>query len=255
MSGVALVQALSRAALALPPVKGLGLILEYASRAFSRWDIDVPTRLFGSRIYGNPSVTDRRRMLFTARYHDQRERDFVESILRPGDYAIDVGANIGLYTLLFARLVGPSGKVTAIEAEPTNFADLNRNLALNGYANVTAHHKGAAPTRGTLMLHLNDVNLGMHSFVIDQGSGDVEVDCFPLTELVEPIAPRLLKIDIEGFEYPVLAQYFSNAALLPDYILLEDWPEARLGDVPQLCLDHGYEKILEYTPNLIFRRR
>ena len=63
---------------------------------------------------------------------------YVEATLRPGGVFIDVGANIGYYSMLASRLVGPSGSVVAIEPSPTNFSELKRNIALNHALNIRA---------------------------------------------------------------------------------------------------------------------
>ena len=62
--------------------------------------------------------------------------------LRPGDTVIDVGANVGYYTLLAARKVGPRGKVVAFEPDPESFSFLKRNVKANGFTNVVLEQKG-----------------------------------------------------------------------------------------------------------------
>lgn len=248
-----LVSLASRATLSLPPIRGLGILIEHASRVFSGIDREVVTVLDGSKITANPSNTDGRRHLFASRYHDRAERAFVASILRPGDYAIDLGANIGLYSLLFARLVGPSGRVTAIEAEPANAARLRQNLALNSYVHVNVVEQGASDKHEMLTLHLSGTNLGMHSFVVDEGLGDVEVLCAPLSTMIDGRA-RLMKIDIELFEYPVLKRFFADAAPKPEYILMEVWyavPEGR--DALETCLQNDYEQIASLGTNVVLK--
>src|ERR1017187_7387482 len=72
--------------------------------------------------------------------HDQYEPEtkiLLSNIIRPGMTFLDVGAHVGHYTLLAARLVGPTGHVYAFEPEPENYAILTKNIALNGYTNVT----------------------------------------------------------------------------------------------------------------------
>lgn len=64
------------------------------------------------------------------------ETQLCENLLREGDVAIDGGANIGLYSLLFSRLVGEAGRVVAFEPDPTNAERLRRNLALNELSRV-----------------------------------------------------------------------------------------------------------------------
>ena len=64
------------------------------------------------------------------REFEKRETLVVSKLLRQGDYAIDVGANIGWYTTLFAEILGSSGSILAVEPEPTNAAILRENLQL-----------------------------------------------------------------------------------------------------------------------------
>ena len=251
-----IVRAASIAVLALPPIKGVGLMLEYASRIFSRWNVEVRTKIHGSLIVGNPSLRDGRRLLFTSRYHDVAERAFVRRVLRNGDYAVDLGANIGLYTLLFCKIVGPDGAVTAIEAEPANATMLRRNLALNSYATAIVVEKGASDKCETLPLHLSGTNLGMHSFLQDEGKGDISIVCEPLAGLLQARKPRLMKIDVEGFEFRILQRYFADVDpdRRPEFIMLEDWPDLREGDPVKLCRANGYRVIEKAGPNVMLEQ-
>src|SRR5437867_3185244 len=65
------------------------------------------------------------------------ETQLVQQMVRPGDVVLDVGANIGYYTLIFAELVGEQGHVYAFEPDPRNFAFLAKNVHSNRYRNVT----------------------------------------------------------------------------------------------------------------------
>lgn len=248
--------ALTASIRAIPRIKGLGILIEALSRAFQSTDIDVPARIRSDLYILNPTRPMDRRRLFAARYHDREEFRFLETVLRPGDYVVDVGANIGLYSLFASRLVGPSGQVTAIEAEPNNADRFERHVALNHRDNIRLRRCGVSDKHETLSLHLDPNNDGMHSFVVDARAGDVGVECYPLAELVENRQPRLLKIDIEGFEYPVLRRYFADRPMLPHFILIEDWPEfhAEIGDPVALCLDHGYAIHREFGANKLLQR-
>src|SRR5208283_897383 len=77
------------------------------------------------------------------------ERAALAALARPGMTVLDIGANLGLYSLLLARSVGPSGRVIAFEPDPDLCALLRANCAANGLANVEAHNMalGAAPGR------------------------------------------------------------------------------------------------------------
>ena len=61
------------------------------------------------------------------------ETDLVQHEVGEGDVVLDIGANIGYYTLIFARIVGEGGKVFAFEPDPDNFALLKKNVEASGY--------------------------------------------------------------------------------------------------------------------------
>jgi FkbM family methyltransferase len=86
--------------------------------------------------------------------YEVAETEFCLKQIAPGMTAFDVGANIGLYTLLFAKCAGPAGRVHAFEPEPRNFRRLQINLALNGCENVTANPLAVAANSGPVTLHV-----------------------------------------------------------------------------------------------------
>ena len=77
---------------------------------------------------------------------------FLRDTLRPGDMFMDVGANIGYYTLLAASLVGPAGRVLAFEPEPGAFESLTRSVLANEYQQVTCVNMALSNQEGTLQL-------------------------------------------------------------------------------------------------------
>ncbi len=149
------------------------------------------------------------------------ETRLCERLLQPGDAAVDVGANIGLYTLLFSSLVGVEGRVHSFEPAPENLRRLRVNLLLNGAENVEAHQAALFSRPGVLTLNLFDSRLGAwHSLGRPElpnpftpgemiaPTGTVEVEAITLDDYaasagLERIA--LLKIDVEGAEPDVLA--------------------------------------------------
>lgn len=148
------------------------------------------------------------------------ETRFCEQALQPGDTAVDVGANIGLYTLLFSKLVGPEGRVHSFEPAPENVRRLRVNLLLNAADNVDAHQAAVFSRPGALTLNLFDPRLGAwHSLgrpelpnPFEPGetiapTGTVEVEAVTLDDYaasngLDRIA--LLKIDVEGAEPDVI---------------------------------------------------
>jgi FkbM family methyltransferase len=126
--------------------------------------------------------------------------------LKNGMVAVDVGANVGAFSLLASRLVGRDGKVLALEPVPENYRCLCRTLGLNRLANVAPFELAIGDTRGSLRLSLSD-NPGGHSAVLDRGDQHIEVPMATLDEVcAEQELERLdfLKIDVEGFEPEVV---------------------------------------------------
>jgi FkbM family methyltransferase len=148
------------------------------------------------------------------------ETEFCLAHLGPGMTAFDVGAHIGLYTLLFASRVGPAGCVHAFEPEPRNYRRLRINLAINGFDNVAARQ--AAVVARTQPVTLNvypDAFHAWHSLgraaMPDprQPGKTVEPECqveVPGVSLDDYCAEHgvrridYLKIDVEGAELDVL---------------------------------------------------
>ncbi len=157
--------------------------------------------------------------------------------LRPGDVVVDVGANVGLHTLLAARLVGPGGRVHAIEASPWIHARLRRNLAANGVTNVITYNLAATAEPGEVSVFLHDpTNLGGTTILADEAArlgaaAEAMVEGRPLPLIVPPEelrAARLIKIDVEGAEW-LVAQGMAGilAELRPEVeILVEIKPDA-----------------------------
>lgn len=121
---------------------------------------------------------------------------FFRAYLKPGDRAVDVGANIGDTVLTSALRVGARGHVVGIEAHPRTFGFLQDNLRLNHVTNVTAIHSAVGATSGTLQFS-DDRRDDMNRV----GGGNLEVPVERLDELVPGGLPvNLLKVDVEGYE-------------------------------------------------------
>ena len=134
----------------------------------------------------------------------------IEKELLPGDIVYEVGANIGFYSVIMAKKVGPSGKVFAFEPETVNFERLRVNTELNGLANLFPCPFAASSESRLLFLHRHSTEAGegAHMIVREGGENTVPVFSFPLDELVSQFRlppPTVLKIDVEGHEGEVLS--------------------------------------------------
>jgi len=143
---------------------------------------------------------------------------FVRSTLAPGDTFIDVGANIGYYSLLASRMVGETGRVYAIEASPSIFAMLQDNLMLNRSGNVHAINAIVTDRDGEEDFWLQSANLGQSTAVAALGLAkgmrlEGRVRSATLTSLVpdqDLRNARVIKIDVEGAELTVLQPLFAS---------------------------------------------
>jgi FkbM family methyltransferase len=169
---------------------------------------------FGSKIKCDPTDLIQS-MIFHFGMWEPNISWIMEGLLQPGDVVADVGANIGYESLLASRLVGPSGRVIAIEAEPATFEKLQSNLALNGVQNVRALNCAVSDRVGSLKLYTgNQSNIGASSTI---ASSDrqiaVEVKAYPLDEMLTDADRRnlrLIKMDIEGGEAIVLRRFLET---------------------------------------------
>jgi FkbM family methyltransferase len=139
------------------------------------------------------------------------ERQVIELLLhslKSGDIVYDIGAHIGFYTILLAKAIGERGKVVAFEPEEESYKNLENNLRLNNLKNVLVFKNALGNESKKAKLYLGQT-IGNFSLVKtyekEIGSQIVEIvngDQF-VKEKNLPI-PKLVKIDVEGFEYSVL---------------------------------------------------
>ncbi|MFF5567831.1 FkbM family methyltransferase [Streptomyces sp. NPDC012623] len=190
---------------------------------------------------------------------------WLQGRLRPGDTFVDIGANIGYYSVLAAGLVGAEGRVVAIEASPTFHQRVLQHAQLNGRPNIRAVNGAVSDSRRALTFVLaSSANMGANSIVPYDGPAEssFEIEALPLPEVLlaeEITSARVIKIDVEGAEGPVvrgMVPLFDK--LRPDAeITVEVSPDrmALLGDSAEELLrtmrDHGfhvYRLANDYAP-------
>lgn len=176
----------------------------YASHAH-----DFVTRtIYGQRFEGETRDIIQRYLFLYGRWEPNLTQ-WLRERLRPGDVFVDVGANIGYFSLLAAEIVGASGKVVAIEASPSIYKRLVDNVRRNRSDNVRPVHVAAASQVGRLRLfRAPSYNLGASSTYADVGYEDEgEVEARPLHQIVtteEIRRARVIKVDVEGAEAAVI---------------------------------------------------
>ena len=144
----------------------------------------------------------RRRSFFT----DEKEYALLDRFLRPGDWALDIGANVGHYTLRMAEIVGPAGRVLAFEPIPDTFALLTENVRHCAHANVSLLNCAASERTAAVGMEIPRWDNGMENYYqahVVSGTSGLTILALSIDSLALPTV-RLVKIDAEGHELPVL---------------------------------------------------
>ena len=137
---------------------------------------------------------------------DYREMRFMQRYLRPGDAFLDVGANVGVYTLLAASLVGPEGRIDAFEPGEKALRYLRQNVELNALHQVKVHPLGLSDTPGpwALVETQDDCTATLAASQSDRDERVAQIDCVKLDEFAPDMIWAMAKLDVEGAEPLVL---------------------------------------------------
>jgi len=132
---------------------------------------------------------------------------YSKETLKKGQNIIDVGANIGVYTILAAEKVSNSGRVIAIEPGPKNYELLIKNIELNNFQNVIPKNIALTDHEGFEKLYLSSSFAG-HSLVFQENKNSyINIPVTTIDKLVEELGFKkidIIKIDAEGAEMPIL---------------------------------------------------
>lgn len=212
-----------------------------AARLPLRWQQELKRHYFRSQI---------RRGAFRT---NEPEWEAAGRWLAPGDWAIDVGANIGHYTARFSDLVGPQGRVVAFEPVPQTFELLAANVALLPGANVTLLNLAASDSTGIHGISIPDFDMGLKNYygaAITAAETALRIMSCSIDSLELPGRVRLLKIDAEGHDTVVLRG--AQRTLRRDHpiIVIESTSE-ELGEIMR-SLDYVRED-LPGSPNALYR--
>lgn len=173
-------------------------------------------------------------------------------VVRPGHHVVDVGANIGYFTVLSAKLAGPTGRVIGFEANSRLRPLAARNLAANGvHGHAEVRHLAAWSEAADLVLHVRRHFSGNSSLaefspdfldqIGDEATEPVHVRGAALDdELADLGRVDVLKVDVEGAEARVLRGLHRTLEANPDVTLLCEWAPAAiraLDDDPEEVLD------------------
>ncbi len=153
-----------------------------------------------------------RELYLTGVHEPHSTRQFREE-LKPGMVLLEIGANIGYYTLIALQHIGPRGSVIALEPSPVNLNSLSENLQLNGVdGNVKIYPNAAGRERRRLpFYHMPEGNLsaleGKHGQHLKSKARSVhEVEVVPIDELVAASNLKFdyFRMDVEGYEAEII---------------------------------------------------
>jgi len=193
--------------------------------------------------------------------YDLEELTFLRTHVPEGGVFVDVGANVGIYALTMAKVVGEKGTVIAIEPHPVARARLsfNRDASDLGYVKLVA--VAAGPSDGELLIETDRENLGASHIVTGESSTSaIRVPAQTLLRILGDAGITrvdALKIDVEGFEDRVLTGFFANApqtlwprAIVIEHLSRDEWQQDCIADM----VARGYSKKGKTRSNMLLLR-
>jgi len=133
----------------------------------------------------------------------EEQTDFFKKNIKEGDVVLDLGANIGYFTCLFAQLVGKSGKVFAFEPEPNNFKILKKNVKINEYQNIVLEQKAVSNIKSKIKMYLSNSPKDHRIYNTHDNRESIEIECITLDEYFKDFNQKIdfVKSNIQGADY------------------------------------------------------
>lgn len=198
------------------------------------------------------------------RLPEKSERALLAPFVRKGSVFVDIGANVGTYTLWASRLVGPAGRVVALEPHPRTYAKLRFNILSNEAGNIILLNVAAGGEEGTALLRFDGGgNVGGASLLPGRENAPevtVPITMRPLQSVLENAGvtrPDVVKIDVEGFEDQGLLPYYrmTEPGLWPATVMIETVLKERWNtDCLSFLKERGYEQKAATKENVILQR-
>jgi FkbM family methyltransferase len=248
------------------PANWLGRRIAFALRVIGIWSLrgkPVDVETFGARmrLYPYNNVCEKR-LLFTPQFFDPEERAFLEEKVKPGFVFVDIGSNVGGYSLFVAQLAGGTGRVLAVEPQPHIFERLVYNIRQNASGIVKALDCAVADKTGEVTLFVDPRNAGESSVKI-MGTAEGTAIKVPGKTLLQLLGDEgfrhvdAMKIDVEGAEDLILEPFLRDApeSLWPPLLILENGTGRWQMDLIGLLGAKGWRLTKRTRVNLIFERQ
>lgn len=172
----------------------------------------LPTKIIRGKLHGYKMKLDlsdwcQRMTYFLGRYYELEVQQLLSVLLSKDDRFIDIGANIGMISLYAARLVGKHGQVECFEPNPDCVKIIRENISLNELNNIAIYPVGLSDEKGEMILNLETTHTGSATLAKiknPERSYRVEVIIGDDALLTNKNIIKLIKMDVEGFEFHVL---------------------------------------------------
>jgi FkbM family methyltransferase len=168
------------------------------------------------------------RELSVYQIHEPLTTELVKQFLKPGMNVVDIGGNLGYYALLEAQMVGDTGRVIAIEPVASNFAQLSRNVAANGYRNIILENVAIGTINGSAPIYLSNKSNWHSLHPVPWETREVTVRVSTLDSLLaryELPSLDLIRMDLEGYEIEVIRGMKSTIKKYSPRLLIELHPQ------------------------------
>lgn len=207
-----------------------------------RWQTELKRIHFGRQIKKNTFITQ------------EPEYKILESLIRPGDWVLDIGANVGHYTKRFSELVGRNGRVIAFEPVPTTFSLLSANAELFANRNVSLINAAVSDHFDVVGMSIPTFSSGSRNYYQAHLSSTEDSTFSVLTISIDSLCisnkVSLIKIDAEGHEEFVLAGMKDLIVASHPILIVETGSEKLIKDLAE----QGYEpQRLPGSPNILFK--
>lgn len=202
-----------------------------------------------------------KRLIVTPQFFDPVELAFLKSRLHPKFTFLDVGCNVGAYSVFVAQNAGPEARVIAIDPNAIVLKRLAFNAAANGLENVRIVRSAVADRDGEMEFALEEANMGGSSLMLDRDArGGKTVLKVPVRTLSAIVAEAgmdgidAIKIDVEGCEDKVLMPFLASAprSLYPKAVILEASVSSWNDDLLSALEGAGYKAVGSFSHNGIF---
>jgi FkbM family methyltransferase len=225
------------------------------------FDSDIKARVWPNDVLG--------KSLFVQGKMEPGETKYIKSILRPGMVFVDVGANMGYYSLLAAKMVGSTGKVHSFEPNQRMFGELGHNIALNGFDNVRINNFALGERDGIAKISRYEKGKEVYGSLSDRafpgtiiiGYDDVQVKMLDAYAEQNNLSRLdVIKLDVEGAELQVLRGGINIIDRYKPFIVMEI-SELNLGgfgihaiDVYNFLIQHSYRLSPISTPRKYYSK-